>query len=202
MHNRLPKKYPGDVIVNQAELLRYVIDVLEAQKLTYMVVGSFASTTYGEPRLTHDIDIVVQLSADSATRLCDAFPAPEFYVSPTAAREAVQMRSQFNVIHPASGNKIDFVVARNDAWGRSQLERRIRQPILPDREAYIAAPEDVILAKLWYYQEGGSEKHLRDIAAMLRISSEQIDLSYIAHWAAQLGFAQEWQAVLDRIQKP
>ena len=67
--------------MNQAELLRYVIEVLESQKLTYMVVGSFASSLYGEARLTNDIDIVVNLRADAVDRLCDAFPSPEFYVS-------------------------------------------------------------------------------------------------------------------------
>jgi len=185
--------------VNQVELLRYVIDALEAQNLAYMVVGSFASALYGEPRLTHDIDIVVQLSANAVDRLCGAFPTPEFYVSAPAAQEAVQMRGQFNVIHPTSGNKIDIVIARDDAWGRSQMARRIRQPILADRQAFVAAPEDVILAKLWYYQEGKSEKHLRDIAAMLRVSGDQIDTSYIDHWASQLGFTPEWQAVLDRL---
>jgi hypothetical protein len=164
-----------------------------------MVVGSFASAWYGEPRLTHDIDIVVQLGLDAVDRLCGAFPAPEFYVSAPAAREAVSMRGQFNVIHPASGNKIDFMIARVDAWGRSQLARRGRRPILPDREAFVAAPEDVIVSKLRYYQEGGSDKHLRDIAGMLQVSGDVIDKEYINHWVAQLGLTQEWQAVLDRL---
>lgn len=185
--------------MNQAELLRYVVDALEDQRLTYMVVGSFASATYGEPRLTHDIDIVLRLPIDAVDRLCGAFPAPEFYVSQSAAREAVRTGGQFNVIHPSSGNKIDFMIARDDAWGHSQLARRARKPILPDRETFVAAPEDVILAKLCYYREGGSEKHLRDIAGMLRISGEEIDLEYIAHWTQPLGLTQQWQVVLDRL---
>jgi hypothetical protein len=185
--------------VEQAELLRHVIAVLESQQLTYMVVGSYASSIYGEPRFTHDIDIVVQLAIDTANRLCAAFPSPEFYVSQTAAREAVSMRGQFNVIHPASGNKIDFMVARNDPWGRLQLTRRIRRPILPDQDAFVAAPEDVIVAKLWYYHEGGSDKHLRDIAAMLQTSGELINMQYVDQWAQQLGFADHWRAVVDRV---
>jgi hypothetical protein len=164
-----------------------------------MIVGSFASAAYGEPRLTHDIDIVVHLGLDGVDRLCGVFPVPEFYVSPSAAREAVRMRSQFNVIHPASGNKIDFMIARDDAWGRNQLARRIHRPILADRETFVATPEDIILSKLLYYQEGGSEKHLRDIAAMLRVSGDEIDQAYIDDWASQLGLTQEWQAVLERL---
>ena len=134
--------------------------------------------------------------------ICVAAPAGEYYVSWTAAREAVARGGQFNVIHPASGNKIDFMIARQDAWGRSQIRRRRREQILPDRLGYTAAPEDVIVGKLWYYHEGGSDKHLRDVAAMLQVSGDAIDTAYIADWARQLGFTEEWQAVLDRLRVP
>ncbi len=185
--------------MDQADLLRHVLDVLESQGVTYALVGSYASAVYGEPRFTHDIDIVVQLTLEDANRLCAAFPPPEFYVSHAAAREAVAEHSQFNVIHPASGNKIDFMIPRNDDWGRTQLTRRIRRPILPDREGFVAAPEDVILGKLWYYNEGGSEKHLRDIAAMLQTSGDMIDTNYIEQWAQRLGYAEHWRLVVDRV---
>ena len=187
--------------MNQAELLERVIDILESQRLAYMLVGSFASAAYGEARLTHDIDIVVEVGLETVDRLCSAFPAPEFYVSLPAAREAVVRRGQFNVIHPGSGNKIDFMIARNDAWGQSQMARRGRKPILPDRQAFVAAPEDVIVGKLWYYHEGGSEKHLRDVAGMLQVSGEEIDTEYVGHWTRELGLAEEWQAVLDRLRR-
>jgi hypothetical protein len=76
------------------------------------------------------------------------------------------------VIHPTSGNKIDFMIARHDAWGREQVARRRRESILRDRIGYIAAPEDVILSKLLYYREGQSDKHLRDVAAMMQVSGD------------------------------
>ena len=187
--------------MEQDELLRRVVEILEEQGITYLLVGSLASGVYGEPRLTRDIDVVVELRPDQVARLCDAFPAADYYVSRQAVREAVVRGGQFNVIHPASGNKIDFMIARQDAWGRSQISRRRLEQILPGRPGYTAAPEDVILGKLWYYQEGGSEKHLRDIAAMLQVSGDEIDREYINHWARQLGFMAEWQAVLDRLHK-
>ena len=188
--------------MEQDELLRRVVEILEEQGIVYLLVGSLASGVYGEPRLTHDIDIVIEARPEQVVRLCAAFPAPDYYVSEKAAREAAASGGQFNVIHPASGNKIDFMIARHDAWGRSQISRRRREQILPDRPGYTAAPEDVILGKLWYYQEGGSEKHLRDIAAMLQVSGDQIDRQYVGHWAQQLGLMEPWQAVLDRCGGP
>ena len=187
--------------MEQHELLRRVLEVLEAQGIAYMVVGSVASGVYGEPRMTRDIDIVVELRPNQVAKLCEAFPAPEYYVSDKAAREAVAAGGQFNVIHPASGNKIDFMIAGHDAWGRSQAGRRRRKQIFPDLAGYAAAPEDVIISKLLYYKEGGSEKHLRDIAGMMQISGDEIDAEYIAEWTRQLAVTEEWQAVLDRLRR-
>ncbi len=185
--------------MEQDELLSHVVHLLEEQEITYMLVGSLASGVYGEPRLTHDIDVVLELRPDQVAPLCAAFPPSDYYVSEQAAREAVAGGSQFNVIHPASGNKIDFMIARRDAWGRSQIRRRRLEQILPGQPGYTAAPEDVIVGKLWYYREGRSEKHLRDVAAMLQVSGDEIDKNYISHWAQQLDLTEEWQAVLDRL---
>ena len=145
-----------------------------------MVVGSTASMAYGEPRLTRDIDLVVDLRIDQVDSVCDAFAAPEFYRNRDAAQDAVRRRSQFNVIHPGSGNKIDLMIARNHALGRMQLARRKAIVICPKQTA---APEDVILGKPWHYRKGEYEKHLRDIAAMLPIGGEEIDRDYVSHWA-------------------
>ncbi len=184
--------------MEQDDVLRRAIDVLETQGVVYLLVGSLASGVYGEPRLTLDIDIVVDLKAGQVAALCAAFPPPDYYVSEKAARDAVALARQFNVLHPTSGNKIDFMVARRDDWGRSQVARRRREQVVPGLFGFTAAPEDVILGKLWYYQEGESEKHLRDIAGILLISGAEVDRAYIAEWAAKLGLEREWQIILDK----
>jgi len=188
--------------VDQQQLVRKVIEVLEGRRLTYMLVGSLASGVYGEPRLTLDIDVVVALPATEVHSLCAEFPAPDFYVSEAAAQQAVSQGGQFNIIHPASGNKIDLMLARQDAWGQSQLARRRRQQIFPDLAGFVASPEDVIIGKMWYYHEGGSEKHLRDMAAMLRVADLAIDRAYIEHWSRELGLTDVWQALLVRLDGP
>jgi hypothetical protein len=185
--------------VTQGDFLKAVIAILEAEGIDYMVVGSFASAAFGEARFTNDIDIVADLDEARALKLCAAFPKDEFYVSDRAALEAVRTRRQFNVIHPASGNKVDFMVARMDPWGRKQLARRQRRNILPDCRAYTASPEDIILAKMIFYREGQSEKHTRDITGMLKISGGQIDQGYISDWSQRLGLEVIWQAILTRM---
>lgn len=188
--------------MEQTDLLRYAVETLEQLSLRYAVVGSFASGAYGEPRFTQDIDIVFELPASQIARFCQHFPGPEFYLSEAAVREAVQHHSQFNVIHPSSGNKIDFILNRQDAWGRSQIARRQAVELFPDRRSFLASPEDVILGKMVCYREGGSEKHLRDITGILRIRGELVDRKYVADFAQQLGLSEIWEAILKRLEQP
>jgi hypothetical protein len=136
-----------------------------------------ATIFYGEPRFTVDIDIVVDLPADRIRDFCAAFAPEEFYLREEAVRRAVRSRSQFNIIHPSSGLKIDIMVSAGTPFDRSRFARIRRIRPGEDFEASFASPEDVILEKLEYYREAGSQKHLRDIAGVLRISGEAIDRS-------------------------
>jgi hypothetical protein len=184
--------------VTQAELLRYLVESLEELGIEYMITGSQASIYYGEPRFTQDIDVVVELTPAHGPGLLERFPAPGFYLSEEAMREAIEIRGQFNVIHSDSGLKIDLVVKKDTPHARAEFGRRERHPILPGTDAAFARPEDVILSKLAYFQQGGSERHLRDVAGMLRISREQIDTRYVDEWARRLALREIWEVVRQR----
>lgn len=182
--------------MRQIEFLGFTLDALERLGIPYAVVGSYASSAWGEPRMTRDIDVVVQLAADQVDSLCAAFPEQDFYVARTAAKEAVQRRSQFNVIHPASGNKIDFMIAGVGDWPSSQLARRRKIEFEPNISGYVATPEDVILGKLIYFRDGASDKHLRDIRGIIKVSGTQLDNGYLTRSAVQLGVDDILQTVL------
>lgn len=184
--------------MDQAELLRYLVEGFEALGIDYMISGSQASIYYGEPRFTQDIDMVADVTPAHIPALLERFPFPEFYVSPDAVREAIQARGQFNIIHPGSGLKIDVLLVKHTPYDRLEFERRHRQPFLPGKEAYFARPEDVIIYKMIYFREGRSERHLRDIASMLRISGAEIDTQYVDEWAQRLGLTGIWEAVRRR----
>lgn len=185
--------------MTQIELLRYVVRTLERLEIPYAIVGSFASGIWGEPRMTLDIDVVVQLISGQTIGLVDAFPPGEFYVSRTAVDEAARAHGQFNVIHPTSGNKVDFMVVGGTSWAASQIARRRRVQLLPDLAGDVAAPDDVILGKLMYYCEGGSEKHLRDIAGIMKRSGELVDREYVERFAPDFGAANIWSELLREI---
>jgi len=186
--------------VTQAELLRYVASAFEDLGIAYMIGGSQASVYYGEARLTQDIDVVADLRLEHIPAFVDRFPAGEFFLSADAAREAVETRSQFNIIHPESGLKVDVFVNKDTDYDRLRLDRRQRLPLVPGREAYFARPEDIILYKMLYFREGRSDVHVRDILGILRVSGPEIDAAYISEWAGRLGLTKLWDAVLTRAQ--
>ena len=167
-----------------SDFLADLVRRLERLDLEYALVGSIAAMSYGEPRATLDIDVVIALDSSGLDPLAGSFPAPEFYLSVEAAREAVRLNDQFNVIHPESGMKVDFFVV-GDAVEESQIRRRLRRLILPKVEAWCSPPEELIVKKLSYYRQGASDKHLRDIVSMLRISSQEIDLEEVRAMADQ-----------------
>lgn len=177
------------------DLLRHVRDVCEALGVAYLVTGSIATIAYGEPRFTNDLDIVIDLPPDKIADFCESFPGDDYYVSLDAVQQAVQQKFQFNVIHPASGLKIDFIVMSDSEFDHSRRARRRLLPVLADAPAWFASPEDVILKKMLYYQEGGSDKHLRDIAGVLRVQGNHLDRSYIEHWAAMLEVGDVWHMI-------
>lgn len=181
--------------MTQAELLRYLADVLEAVGAEYMIGGSQAAMYYGEPRLTRDVDVVVALRLEHLPAFLGRFPADEFYVDAETAREAVGTSGQFNIIHPGSGLKIDVYINPDTPYDRTRLARRQKLPLLPGVDAYFARPEDVILYKLVYYRQGESGLHLRDVLGILRVSGPELDERYIAEWADRLGLGMIWEQV-------
>ena len=185
--------------MEQSDLLRFAVTALERLAVPYLITGSTATIAFGEPRFTNDIDIVVDLRPQHVARFYQSFPAPEFYCSEPAIRDAMQHATQFNVLHPATGLKIDFMLHQDTTFDRSRFTRGLRIKPAADYDAMFASPEDVIIKKMDYYKLGGSEKHLRDITGVLKVSGPRIDHAYISGWAARMGLEEIWNAILARI---
>jgi hypothetical protein len=177
------------------ELMQKVADFLECESVPYRIVGSMASMAYGEPRFTNDVDVLVDLPMEKVDALCQEFPAPDYFVAPHAVRHAISTRHQFKILHISAGLKVDMILSADSEFDRLNLSSGQRLTSEGSYDALFASPENVILKKLVYYQEGGSEKHLRDIGSMLAIQREKIDQAYLDEWASELGVAEELQLV-------
>jgi hypothetical protein len=181
----------------EPDLIELFVRPLEDLDIRYLVTGSVAATLYGEPRATHDIDLVAILRESDGERLATAFPAASFYTPPAeviALETRREGRGHFNVIHTESGLKADFWLAGRDPLHEFAF-RRAREYSIGGMRVQLAPPEYVIVRKLEFYREGGSQKHLRDIRSMLALSDEQVDRKALADWIERLGLEVPWSEV-------
>jgi len=180
--------------VSLKDLLVGTIRALEATDVRYMLTGSLASTFYGEPRATRDIDVVIDPTTASLERLIDRLKLDGLYVDRDAARIALRDRTQFNAI--GTDSKVDFIVRKDRPFAISEFERRQRVTLL-DAEVAIVTVEDLILAKLVWASETDSERQMRDVAGMVAVAGDALDRAYLASWAGRLGIAESWRRLIQ-----
>lgn len=182
------------------DLLKHMVKAFESLQIPYLVTGSVASMLYGEPRFTNDIDVVADISPEKVKEMKRYFPEKDFYFDERMVRDAITKKGSFNIIHPASGLKVDVMIRTSSPFDESRFKRGRRLPPTKGWEATFAAPEDVIVKKMEFYKEGGSEKHLRDITGMLKTSGKTIDTVYIRQWAEKLNLTEIWEAICRRLE--
>ncbi|MGY8823735.1 MAG: nucleotidyltransferase domain-containing protein [Candidatus Latescibacterota bacterium] len=165
--------------MSQQELLRKVVKTLDQNDLDYMITGSVASSLQGEPRSTHDIDLVLSIQETAIGNLVEAFPAPAYHLDAESIREAISHKSMFNLIDVAEGDKVDFWLLTNQAFDQSRFARKYAEEVLGMR-LKVSSPEDTILAKLqWALKSGGSEKQFTDALRIFEVQYGNLDLGYL-----------------------
>lgn len=187
----------------EPNLFKIFVSRLDKLGLRYMVTGAVASIIYGEPRLTHDIDLVVEVNEENAERFPKAFPSDEFYCPPIEIIKIEvkrPLRGHFNLIHRETGFKADVYMIGQDELHHWAMLKRRKIP-MEGNSVWVAPPEYVILRKLQYYHEGKSEKHLRDIAGMMELSSENMDLEELQGKIKDHSLEREWKEAQKLIGK-
>ncbi len=179
--------------------LRPVVDEFDRLGIVYYIGGSVASSLYGEPRATLDIDLGAEIVESQVSGLVAVWNR-DFYVSESAMREAVQRGRCFNLVHLTSTYKVDVFVRGTDPFNASVLSRRRPRGVAVGDEninVWFASPEDVILHKLVWFRKGGetSDRQWRDIATVWKYQRATADDNYIAEWAAKLNVLDLWERV-------
>ena len=181
-----------------AEIYGVFLRPLEATGLSYFITGSVASSAYGEPRYTQDLDLVLALPESAVRSLSSTFDESLFYVPPEAVllEEAGRVRGgHFNLIHHESGVRADVYLAGDDALHAWAFDLRRRIELEEDLSAWLAPPEYVIVRKLEYMAEGGGERHLRDIRSMVDVLADGLDRRALERWIHQKGLDEQWARV-------
>ncbi|MBI5740489.1 MAG: hypothetical protein HZA16_07180 [Nitrospirae bacterium] len=179
-------------MITESDVIKEVAGRLGNAGIQYMFTGSIATNFYAVPRMTRDIDIVVNLKADDALRIYSIFEK-DFYIDKDMVLSAINEEGMFNVIHYESVFKIDFIIRKDNQYRLEEFERR-RKVMFENVELYIAAPEDLILSKLYWAKESMSEMQINDVRNLLE-SVKDFNEAYLKKWAGYLGVGEIYQKV-------
>ncbi len=173
------------------KLLSAIATLLRSLQIPHMVVGSFASTFYGVPRTTQILDFVIDPTPEQVERLLDALDPDLYYVDRDVARDALRRRTMFNVIEIESGWKLDLVIRKSREFSITELARRESVTML-GVDVSIATAEDTIISKLEWAKASASTRQLEDVAGILRVRRDSLDMAYIEHWVSELKLESQW----------
>lgn len=168
----------------QLEFVKQIAERLASAGIPYMMTGSMAMAVYATPRMTRDVDLVVDCAPGDTPRIVGLFET-DCYVDAEAVANAVRTRGTFNIIHNEWITKADFIVRKDDPYRETEFGRRHEVDAAGVRLS-VVAPEDLILSKLAWARETGSELQRRDVRELIA-SVRDLDWDYLERWAAHLG---------------
>jgi len=188
-----------------------IVRALDELGASYMIVGAFGGFAFGISRVTYDIDLIVDLREQDFEALSKKFPLPRYYADPEMMRKSTEIGIMFNIIDTGEGIKADLVSLRREPEYRLAFERRVRRqftaPSGENFEAWVAQPTDIIVGKLYAWNEGRSNKHPNDIYSMLvfglsGFSDSQIDYEMVSAQASSIGeeTRKMWEELVARAQ--
>jgi hypothetical protein len=168
--------------MNEIDIVRDISRRFEKAGISYMLTGSMAMNYYAQPRMTRDIDVVIAIGPEDVGRVAALF-RPDYYVREENIRESVARESIFNLIHQESVIKVDCIIRKKSEYRRLEFERRQKISIL-DFVTFIVSKEDLIISKLLWAKDSGSEVQLRDVKNLFTTG---YDTGYLRHWTHELG---------------
>lgn len=164
------------------KLLEKVAIGLNSKGVSYMLSGSVALNVYAVPRMTLDIDMVVELLPENVDNFLELFE-DGYYVDAITVKEESRRKGMFNIIDHETGYKIDFIVRKSSDYRKLEFKRR-RKMRIENVETWVVSPEDLIISKIEWIQQYQSPKQFEDIRQLLKY--EPLDLEYVDTWCKKL----------------
>ncbi len=174
----------------ELEVLRIVTLRLKKANIPYMISGSIAGNYYTIPRMTRDIDIVVELSQPDIDRFLELFQE-DFYLDEKIIKKEILKQGMFNLIHNQYVIKVDFIVRKSSAYNETAFSRR-KKVLIEDSPMWFISPEDLVISKLRWAKNSRSEMQIRDVQNLMKTVAD-LDIKYIENWVSKLSLEQIYQ---------
>ena len=168
----------------ELEVLKIVARRLNEAAIPYMISGSIAANYYTVPRMTRDIDIVIELEQSDIDKFVGLFEK-DFYLNRETVTNEVSRRGMFNLIHNRYVVKIDFIVNKFSAYQQTAFSRR-KQVLIEQSPMWFVSAEDLVISKLLWAKDSHSEMQLKDVANLME-TVDSMDSGYIENWVRELG---------------
>jgi len=182
-------------MTEQREFLGRVVDLLGKAGIPYMLAGSLGSSFHGRPRATNDVDMVIAPTESQLGRFLEDI-GPDYYVSKEAGWAAFHRQSAFNIIDIKTQWKADLCIRDARPFSTEEFSRRQKATVL-GVDVWVISPEDVILSKLEWAKDSGSQQQMQDVLGVLQVQGEHLDREYLWKWAQELGVANKLEELFE-----
>ena len=171
----------------ELEVLKIVTQRLKEADINYMVSGSIAANYYTIPRMTRDIDVVIELKQGDIDKFVGLFEG-DFYIDRGMVADEVSRQGMFNLIYNRYVIKIDFIVKKSSAYQQAAFSRR-KQVLIEQSPIWFVSAEDLVISKLLWAKDSHSEMQLKDVGNLME-TVDNLDLKYVGNWVRELGLEQ------------
>ena len=176
----------------ELEVLKIVTGRLNEANIPYMISGSIAANYYTVPRMTRDIDVVIELKHGDIDNFVKLFE-DDFYTNKDMILNEISREGMFNLIHNQYIFKIDFIVKKSSEYQQTAFSRR-KEILIEGSPMWYISAEDLIISKLMWAKDSHSEIQLRDVRNLTE-TVHDLDAQYINHWLRQLGLESLYKEV-------
>jgi len=178
----------------ELEVLKIVSRRLNEAEIPYLISGSIAANYYTIPRMTRDIDIVIELKEDSIDKFVAVFK-DDFYINREMIANEVSRQGMFNLIYNRYVIKIDFIIKKSSEYHDVEFSNR-KQVLIDRHPVWIVSAEDLVISKLLWAKESHSEMQLKDVANLMD-TVDHLDSKYIDNWVRELSLEQIYKEADD-----
>lgn len=179
-------------MIDELQVLKIVTKKLASEDIQYMLTGSIAANFYSIPRMTRDIDIVIDVLESDADKLIKLF-SKDYYIDEKSARKSIRNKKMFNIIHNEALIKVDFIIKKNIDYRILEFNRK-KVIDFEGEKIYITCAEDLVISKLLWAKESESEIQIRDVKNLLA-SNLDLDFKYIDKWIGNLDLLKIYKKV-------